>query len=387
MALARSTKASSSISLRTFLGKKDFFVVREPTISPQSSEEVLSDRVTRFEKLPSSDSTVIFTCGDMQRIINYRNRMSIDGKILSIVKKEPLYIFVHLHKTGGTTLNKHVVKNFDKDEVLNLYYPKLKIDPFTSKNQNYQKLIKEQILKVPSKKISKINFVSGHFIPKSITEYFPDRKVRFITIIRDPYSRTKSLYNYFRTLYESEDEKGKDKNLYSAFLKINGKIPSFDDWVHHKLNKNNRCVILQSIEERFKSLGYNLSDFYFIGITKTLDQDLPFIYSLFGIKKFFVNQNISKNFIKTDISKRYFAKKYKKSVSIYKKAVEINKKFKKNYPNFNKIIKKVKFKQKLLRPFTQIIFDFVESLRMFSAFLRRRSKLYGRVWDTLKKRL
>lgn len=301
--------------------------------------------------------------------------------------KKPLYIFVHLYKTGGTTLNKHLEKNFKKSDALFLYYEKLGLDPFAHKKPNYKKLTKDVISKLTKKEKNKIKIISGHFLYKDIVKYFPARKPYFITIVRDPFSRTKSFYNYFRTLYENEDTKGKKKQLYKSFLKVNNKIPTFDIWIRKKYGNLESGVVIHPMSIYFEDLGYKLSDFNFVGITKNLNTDLPLLYKKLGIKKFFINQNISKNFIKrvNKDTETFFKKKYKKSYDLFVEAEGLNKIQEQEFmfPGFEVW----KMWIKIVTPFTQIIFDFVESLRMLSAFLRRRSKLYDRVWDTLKQRL
>lgn len=306
------------------------------------------------------------------------------------MKKEILYIFAHLHKTGGTTLNKHIAKNFKKEEVLFLYYDKLKLDPFTHKKQDYKKLAEKAILRLSKKDRDKIRVISGHFIPHGIHKYFdPNKEVRYITIIRNPFERTKSFYNYFRTLYEKEDRDGKNKKLYKSFLKINDKIPNFETWINNKFGNIKGSIIPQPVTKYFSDLGYKLSDFYFIGITEKLDKDLSFLFHLLGIKKFFINQNISIQYAEKNLSeiRGKYNKKYKQSVKLYEKATILNENFKKTNKDFSKIVKEINLKRKIFTPFTQIIFDFMESLRMLSSYLRKHSKLYGKVWDTLKQQL
>lgn len=292
--------------------------------------------------------------------------------------KDPLYIFVHLHKTGGTTLNKHIEKNFQKDEVLFLYYDKLGIDPFTTQTPDYKKLARDAILKLSKKKRSKIKVISGHFLPKNISKYFPYKTIRYITIIRDPYCRARSFYNYFRTLYEKEDSKGKNKKLYKSFLKIGKKVPNFTSWIRKKYGNNKSGIVIRPMDVYFSSLGYKLSDFYFIGITKNLKNDLVYLFHLLGIKKYFFDQNKSKNFIKDDKVRDYFEKKYKKSFDIYQKALKQNS----GYRIQN--IAKTKTIIKLLTPFTQIIFDFRQSLGMLSSWMRSKSSIYNFLIDNIK---
>ena len=232
----------------------------------------------------------------------------------------------------------------------------------------------------------KVKVITGHYLPFGIHEYFKNRTPVYITIVRDPYKRARSFYNYYRTMYEKEKSTGKNKIIYRSFLKVDGKIVDFDTWIRKKYGTGKSGLVTQPMSKYYKDLGYKLSDFYFIGITKELNTDLSFLFHLLGVNKYFVNQNISQDYIGGDRlkAKYFFSKKYAGSMKIFQKAIESNRIFKKKYPDWDSVIGKISFRRKLLTPFTQIIFDFVESLRMLSSVLRKSSKLYGRVLDFLK---
>lgn len=300
------------------------------------------------------------------------------------MKKETLYIFVHLHKTGGTTLNKHIEKNYKKDKVLFLYYDKLGLSPFASKKPDYKKLARDAILKLTPAQRKKIKIISGHFLPKDIAKYFLGREIRFITIVRNPFARAKSMYNYFRTLYEKEDTAGKNKQLYKSFLKLENKVPDFNNWLRKKFGNPKSGVVTHPISTYFSDLGYKLSDFYFVGVTKNLPNDLPYLYKLLDIKKFFIKQNISKNFIKDNFeTEKWFRKKYKKSYEIYKNAEkEAQKQDQALLDGRNLLWMKIKIK--IVTPFTQIFFDFPESIHMLSAYFRKKFRLYNFLMNKIK---
>lgn len=300
------------------------------------------------------------------------------------MKKEYLYIFVHLHKTGGTTLNKHLSKNFKKEEILFLYYDKLGLDPFTSKKQDYSELAEKAIKKLSKSERNKIKVITGHFLPNGIHKHFPNKTSRYITIVRDPHKRARSMYNYFRTLHSKEKSSGKNKKIYRSFLKIKGTVPDFSTWLEKKYGNPKGSIVPRPMDMYFSDLGYKLSDFYFIGITEKLGEDLLWLYKLFGIKKFFVNQNLSRSFVKDDSSKEFFEKKYKKSYEIYENAVKLNKQQGRIRQCRQAGMLWWKIWVTILTPFTQVIFDFTESLRMFSSYLRKKSKIYNQIMDWSK---
>jgi len=297
-----------------------------------------------------------------------------------------LYIFVHLHKTGGTTLNKHILKNFKKDEVLSLDYRRMDINPFICSKNDYKLLAKNAILKIPFEKRSKIKVITGHYLPNGIDKYFFGSP-RYITLVRDPFSQVKSLYNYYNTLYRNEKPTKKNIILYKSFLKTGGKVPEFKNWLEKKFNSAQGGLVIRPYHKYYSELGYKCDDFYFVGLTEKLNEDLMFLMHLMKMNKHFILQNRSDVFIKenTKILEKQYKKKYKKTYEIYYKFLKKNINFKSNYPNYNKIVHIKRIERIIFLPFTQIIFDFTETLRMLSSAMRKKCKIYGRVWDILKK--
>ena len=85
------------------------------------------------------------------------------------------------------------------------------------------------------------------------------------------------------------------------------------------------------------------------------------------------------------IDNRFVKEVLEKDYVLYQSALKRNIGFIKNHKNYKKEIEKIANRRRLILPFTQIIFDFMETLRMLSALMRKKSKLYGIVWDTLKR--
>lgn len=69
---------------------------------------------------------------------------------------------------------------------------------------------------------------------------------------------------------------------------------------------------------------------------------------------------------------------------MFERSLKINTKFKKTHLEFYEKVEKIKIYRKILLPFTQVIFDFVESFRMLSGYLRKRSNLYNKFMNTIK---
>jgi len=131
-----------------------------------------------------------------------------------------------------------------------------------------------------------------------------------------------------------------------------------------------------------------LDKFYFVAITENLKEDLMYIYGLLGINKFFIVQNISKKYTKNVNSKviRGLKKKYALDYELYKQAKKRNKEFLSKNPEYRENVEKIKNKRKCLIYFTQIIFDFKESLHRLSAYIRTKSNLYSQFVDIIKRK-
>lgn len=264
------------------------------------------------------------------------------------MKKDYLYIFVHVPKTGGTTFVHHLQKNYKKDEVLVISYKDIGFNPNISPVCDYHQKTAEFISKIPPEKRNKIKFISGHFIPFGIHRLF-NKKPRYITFLRDPGEITFSKYNYFRTLYDSENDQGKKKVLYKQILLIKGKVPSYPEWLKNKYPVKDHAAVFAHSRELLKSLGYSadLKEFYFVSVRERLKEDLLYLYHLMGVVKFYDNQNISRNYIsdgEKKPAKKYFAG-LDDEVKLFKTARSINSRFKKDHPEYAKIVRLMKAKR------------------------------------------
>ncbi|HYI22381.1 MAG TPA: hypothetical protein VEX62_07065 [Candidatus Limnocylindrales bacterium] len=99
-------------------------------------------------------------------------------------------LFLHIPKTAGTSLVRELDLHFRADARLHLYDP----SPDSIHPDDFPGL--------PYESRARLRFVAGHF-EYGIHELIP-RPARYITILRDPVDRIRSLYDHFR----SNDEPG-----------------------------------------------------------------------------------------------------------------------------------------------------------------------------------
>ena len=106
----------------------------------------------------------------------------------------PRYFFVHVMKTGGRTLLRHLRDNFEPDEM----YPDSKLD-IRAENGTvdiWHHARIPRLLSIPPERRSRIRMYSGHY-PYVVSTLVGD-DLTTISVLRDPVERTISLLRQFR---------------------------------------------------------------------------------------------------------------------------------------------------------------------------------------------
>jgi hypothetical protein len=106
----------------------------------------------------------------------------------------PRFFFVHIMKTGGRTLLRHLRDNFELDEM----YPYGKLDiRFDGDQVDIRHHLRVgQLLEIPEERTRRIRIYSGHY-PYVASELLAG-DFTTITVLRDPVERTISLLRQFR---------------------------------------------------------------------------------------------------------------------------------------------------------------------------------------------
>ncbi len=314
------------------------------------------------------------------------------------MSRKPLYIFLHLPKTAGSTFVYHLKKNFGEDELLEISHKTLSL-PLDYKNyRDIYKKAKKYIKVISRSKLSRIKVVYGHLVPYGVEKLF-NRKGRYITFFRDPIERATSSYNYLLTLYNNESHLGKKKEAYVRGLLVKESVPDFYTWFEKKWDKENYGFgstsdykILQYLnyldkgDVTKKSVSKMLDKFYFVGLTKTFSEGSLFVYKKLKIKRFFVNKNVSKKYFQpknTNKIRQLFEKIAPVNYVIYDMARK----------KYFKLSSKSEFKEafvvmktRKLKSFwwNQIIFDFRYNMGEISSAFRKMIPLYGYLFDKIK---
>ncbi|MCK5632691.1 sulfotransferase family 2 domain-containing protein [bacterium] len=287
--------------------------------------------------------------------------------------KKILYIFLHIPKTGGTTLNHHFENNFKKQELMKLYFnnketlvvKEAKIQEEDNTLNKQMSKIKQYLKSLEKIRKNQIKIIYGHGVFYGIHKYFPNRNAKYITFIRHPINRKISLHDYhLMHILDKKFMKNKMKKELFSQRRIaqlnkdhlkNKKIKKIDEWLNNESQKNTCSSFL--IKKKFipktdsnatiKKIRKNLNKFYFIGITEN-KEDFLHIYHLLNIKRFFANKNISvkhHNQYKNLKTNELILSKNKIDKKIYDCAINLNKNFKKKDKNFEKNIKNIKMRR------------------------------------------
>lgn len=180
------------------------------------------------------------------------------------MSKDKLWIFLHLPKTGGTTFNGHLYKNFKWDEeliLLNAWGEDYRREK--SKLPFHERHLEER---------QKVKVIGGHNTYYGIHALVPGKEPRYITFLRDPAERCVSLYNYRR----------------SKYLNV-----GFEDWYRDYFNNESKnsmsrfyfervmpAVEKESMgEEELKTAKKLLDKCWLVGLTESLDKTLTFLCS------------------------------------------------------------------------------------------------------------
>lgn len=307
-------------------------------------------------------------------------------------EKNALYIFLHMPKCAGSTFRCHIEQNFKKEEIIE-FYNRPNYDPINKilDLPNYRKRVEVYLSSLTKEQIDKIKVIYEHWVPYGIHKFF-NKTPRYITFLRNPVERVISDYNSLTTRYF--DKSLKDK-IARDFLLIDGKVPTFEQWLEIKYIPNGMIKLLKAnsfIEDNYEGdnkeiLKKTLNKFYFIGITENYDEDALFLYHELGMNKFYDNQNISKKyFVPKDYekTKKMILSKNILDQELYDCAVEINRKFKESNKDYHRVVIYMKIKRTLILPFTNWADTFLPFIYKTSAKLRRRSKSYSRFIDFIK---
>lgn len=189
-----------------------------------------------------------------------------------------LWIFFHLKKCGGTTLNGHFRKNLLWDEEFILY------DRWG--NEYREKHQRPTIDERKEDEKRHIKVISGHKFHYGIHKHCDDRPYRYLALMRDPADRIVSEYNFIR----SRD--AVDSDFHSWYFETY-REKSLNFCVHYFAHKLMPIPIDFTDEERL-SLAKKLFDrCWLILITDKFKDHLAPLFSLMNLPEKWVNYRVA----------------------------------------------------------------------------------------------
>lgn len=121
----------------------------------------------------------------------------MNTRFVSTQPNNAVWVFIHLPKTGGTTVNGHFRQHLRWDETF---------IHLAEWGNRYRKATNRKPLEErPLEERSRIEVLSGHHAYYGIHRWVPNKVGRYFTIVRDPAQRCVSRYNALRSLRKISD--------------------------------------------------------------------------------------------------------------------------------------------------------------------------------------
>lgn len=174
-------------------------------------------------------------------------------------KPSPVYVFLHVPKTGGSTINAHLRQHLEYDSVFvhlggdgELYRQEAGLEPWEDRSDDDR---------------NRARVLTGHRSSYGIHKLVPGRPARYLTIQREPAARIMSTYNFRMQRF--------------------GLDLSFEDWyagfARNKAFKWMRQLLDLRGTSDFAPVADRIRTFWFVGVTEHLDDDLPYLFDHFGV--------------------------------------------------------------------------------------------------------
>lgn len=180
--------------------------------------------------------------------------------------EDHVYVFLHLPKTGGTTINGHLKHHMVWDE---------EIVHLAGWGDRYRREAgRLPVAERSPEERSRIRVITGHDAFYGIHELVPGRTPRYLFLSREPADRLASIYNFRAARTQVPDfwTWYRDQPVNPAFRWLRRRIPdarSFDD------------------------VAETLRGFWFVGATEHLGEDLPRLFANLGVPVTWVDRRVA----------------------------------------------------------------------------------------------
>lgn len=192
----------------------------------------------------------------------------------------PMLFFLHMPRTGGTTLNTVLKANFAPEEILSIYH-----------KEDY-----ERCRELEPAQLDGIRLVIGHLMPQSVEPpRFYDREVRIFTLLREPVARIISEYRFQKSWPANH-----------LYARLNAGQVSFREYLTSRekgLRYRGRNFMTHTLAHCFREdmpgdelldmARHNLEHLFFFGVQDHFDAGLLMLADRIGLKEiFYEKQNM-----------------------------------------------------------------------------------------------
>lgn len=192
---------------------------------------------------------------------------------------KPLYIFIHLAKTGGTTFVGHLYHQLGANKG---YFD---LGPHGTRTRQEEGI--PEIEKLDDARKDAIQVVGGHLAYWGVHEFFPNREARYVTFVREPVSRVISHYTF---------DMSKDDAVQKTFKEW------YKTWIPNQMcafyMDHLRVSSMDEILERF-------THFWHIAFTPTLDNSLKYILTEMKLPLDYTNRRVAGEKVSSTIDLGY----------------------------------------------------------------------------------
>jgi hypothetical protein len=178
----------------------------------------------------------------------------------------PIYLFLHLFKTGGTTINGHLARHLAWDEEfvhLGPWGDRVRARDGSPDPADWD-----------ADRWSRVRVAAGHRVDGTTHLFVPDREARYLTIVRDPADLLVSRYNFYASR--------------------TGDTAGFWAWYERRApNPTLRRLRTALRAPSFEVAREALDRFWFVGATEHLDDDLGHLFAAIGVPPNWVNRRVT----------------------------------------------------------------------------------------------
>ncbi|MCZ0814019.1 sulfotransferase family 2 domain-containing protein [Roseovarius sp. EGI FJ00037] len=193
---------------------------------------------------------------------------------------DPLYVFVHLSKTGGTSLFRHMQRHLASED--DLVY----LGPLGDAER--ERLNRPPLEDRPENERQRVRVLIGHRVKMSTLDLVPWREPRLIFVMRDPVKRLISKYNYQMHRQGLSD----DPVPFFTWLE-NLKPHAWDSafWLCRRFLEM-EADALRDVAQRQQIANRLLERFNLVTTTERMDEDMPHVFRQLGIPSEMRRENV-----------------------------------------------------------------------------------------------